>query len=185
MIKSIRTPPSCPGPASIAANFGQPGHFSGTYLETINFTPPETSFGEHHRPGFSTYPQFGSLEQIETELTAQGQPTLGLVRRYLRGSLHRGKGRSGRLHGKLSGQSFQPRGRAGERLWLGYRVILESVPKNRRRPRCHRCLPKLSARRNLGQRSTGAGPLAAILRQICANSRKNYLLTFPKMGPPK
>jgi hypothetical protein len=56
------------------ASFGQPGHFPGTYLETINFTPPLASFGAQHRPGFSTYPQFGFLEQIQTELTANGNP---------------------------------------------------------------------------------------------------------------
>ena len=57
-----------------AARFGQPGRLPGTYLETINFTPPSAAFGPHHRPGFSTYPQFGLLEQIQAELSRNGNP---------------------------------------------------------------------------------------------------------------
>ncbi|HMD59849.1 MAG TPA: hypothetical protein VKG78_00365 [Opitutaceae bacterium] len=57
-----------------ATRFGQPGRLPGTYLETINFTPPSASFGAHHRPGFSTYPQFGFLEQIQAELARNGNP---------------------------------------------------------------------------------------------------------------
>jgi hypothetical protein len=58
-----------------AARFGQPGRWPGAYLETINFTPPSASFGGHHRPGFSTYPQFGLLEQLQTELTRNSNPS--------------------------------------------------------------------------------------------------------------
>jgi hypothetical protein len=54
--------------------FGQPGRFSGTYAETTGFTPPSASLGAHHRPGFSTYPQFGLLEQIQGELKGSGDP---------------------------------------------------------------------------------------------------------------
>ena len=57
-----------------SANFGQPGRLPNPYLETVNFTPPSVAFGAHHRPGFSTYPQFGLLEQIQTALTQNGNP---------------------------------------------------------------------------------------------------------------
>lgn len=57
-----------------AAGFGQPGRLPNPYLETINFTPPSAAFGAHHRPGFSTYPQFGFLEQIQAELIRNGNP---------------------------------------------------------------------------------------------------------------
>ena len=57
-----------------AAGFGQPGRWPGSYLETVNFTPPGASFGAHHRPGFSTYPQFGLLEQIQAQLNRNGNP---------------------------------------------------------------------------------------------------------------
>jgi hypothetical protein len=57
-----------------AGKFGQPGRFPGDYLETVNFTPPSVAFGAHRRAGFSTYPQFGFLEQIQGELAKNGNP---------------------------------------------------------------------------------------------------------------
>jgi len=39
-----------------------------SYLETSNFTPPASAFGAQHRAGFSTYPQLGLLEQIDSEV---------------------------------------------------------------------------------------------------------------------
>ena len=52
----------------------QPGNFSGSYLETINFSPSRTAFGSHHFPGFSTYPAPGHLEEILAERTENGNP---------------------------------------------------------------------------------------------------------------
>jgi hypothetical protein len=57
-----------------AANFGQPGRLPDTYLETSNFSPPGAAFGPHHRPGFSTYPQFGFQAQLQSELAKNGNP---------------------------------------------------------------------------------------------------------------
>lgn len=54
--------------------FGQRGQAPADYLETIDFTPPGASFGTHHRAGFSTYPQFGLLEQLQAELATNGNP---------------------------------------------------------------------------------------------------------------
>ncbi|MDO8517904.1 MAG: hypothetical protein Q7S26_01250 [bacterium] len=49
-------------------------HLSGTYMQTVNFTPPSVAFGEHHHPGFSTYPESGHPEQIQAELAKNGNP---------------------------------------------------------------------------------------------------------------
>ncbi|MDO8407737.1 MAG: hypothetical protein Q7S95_00670 [bacterium] len=49
-------------------------HLAGTYIETINFTPPSVAFGPHHYPGFSTYPQTGHSAQMQAELTKNGNP---------------------------------------------------------------------------------------------------------------
>jgi hypothetical protein len=66
---------ACMSQASFdARRFGQPEQLPGTYLQTINFTPPGAACGVHHRPGFSTYPQFGLLEQIQAELITKGAP---------------------------------------------------------------------------------------------------------------
>ena len=54
--------------------FAQPGRFPGTYLETVNFTPPRVAFGGGHYAGFSTYPQFGFLEQVHTERATHSNP---------------------------------------------------------------------------------------------------------------
>jgi hypothetical protein len=52
----------------------QPGKLPGSYLETINATPPAVAFGPGHAPGFSTYPQPGHLAQIDAELKKHGNP---------------------------------------------------------------------------------------------------------------
>lgn len=46
----------------------------GSYLEMVNFTPPRVSFGPHRYAGFSTYPQFGLLEEIQDERAKNGNP---------------------------------------------------------------------------------------------------------------
>lgn len=56
------------------AKFSQPDRVSSSYLETINFTPPRVSFGEHHIAGFSTYPEFGKLEEVQAERLKNGNP---------------------------------------------------------------------------------------------------------------
>ncbi|MGA2379391.1 MAG: hypothetical protein ABSG85_08800 [Spirochaetia bacterium] len=47
---------------------------SGSYLELTNFAPPCVSFGPHHYPGFSTYPQPGALEDRQFHGNVSGQP---------------------------------------------------------------------------------------------------------------
>ena len=54
--------------------FFYPDHYPGTYLETVNFTPPRVSFGTRHQAGFSTYPQFGSVTQIHEERAKRDNP---------------------------------------------------------------------------------------------------------------
>jgi hypothetical protein len=44
-----------------------------TYSQFNHFAPPSTAFGEHHRPGFSTYPQPGLFDDIYTELARHKQ----------------------------------------------------------------------------------------------------------------
>jgi len=57
------------------AQFGNPDKkLPGSYLEMVNFTPSRVSFGEHHYAGFSTYPQFGLLEEIRDELAKRDNP---------------------------------------------------------------------------------------------------------------
>lgn len=51
-----------------------PSQVSEPYLQTINFTPPETAFSTSCVPGFSTYPQPGHLEQLQEELKKHGNP---------------------------------------------------------------------------------------------------------------
>ena len=50
----------------------QPEHLSGTYLEMVNFSPSHASFGAHYYSGFTTYPQFGLLEEIQAERAKNG-----------------------------------------------------------------------------------------------------------------
>jgi len=57
-----------------SVQFSQPGHFPASYLETVNFTPPRVSFGARGRAGFSTYPQFGFLDQIQEERGKNSNP---------------------------------------------------------------------------------------------------------------
>lgn len=45
-----------------------------TYSQINHFAPPSVSFGEHYRPGFSTYPQEGVMEQLYNELDRHGSP---------------------------------------------------------------------------------------------------------------
>jgi hypothetical protein len=56
------------------ANRVNPSQVPAPYLQTINFTPPETAFNTFCDPGFSTYPQTGHLEQIQAELHKHGNP---------------------------------------------------------------------------------------------------------------
>ena len=51
-----------------------PHRIAGSYSETVNFTPPSVAFGKTHYPGFTTYPQFGHLEDLRGELKRQGNP---------------------------------------------------------------------------------------------------------------
>lgn len=53
---------------------GNPPQPSEPYLQTINFTPPETAFAVSCVPGFSTYPRPGQLEQWQEELKKHGNP---------------------------------------------------------------------------------------------------------------
>ena len=46
----------------------------GSYLETVNFSPPATAFNDSSIPGLSTYPQPGHLEQWQAELEKHGNP---------------------------------------------------------------------------------------------------------------
>lgn len=43
-----------------------------SYLVSVNFTPPRIAFGQLHRPGFSTYPMPGHLEEIYAEVKKNG-----------------------------------------------------------------------------------------------------------------
>ena len=45
-----------------------PGHTASSYLEAANATPPDIAFSRFNRPGFSTYPMPGVLEQIRDEV---------------------------------------------------------------------------------------------------------------------
>lgn len=51
-----------------------PEHHRGSYAQHNRFTPPSVAFGAHHRPGFSTYPLWGHLEQLRAELKRHGDP---------------------------------------------------------------------------------------------------------------
>jgi len=44
-----------------------------TYSQHNHFAPPSVSFGKHHRPGFSTYPQPGLFDDIYEELAQHRQ----------------------------------------------------------------------------------------------------------------
>ncbi|MDO8495544.1 MAG: YlbF family regulator [bacterium] len=57
-----------------SVKFSEPGQFPDSYLETVNFSPPRVAFGPHHNPGFSTYPQPGTLEQIQEEREKNSNP---------------------------------------------------------------------------------------------------------------
>ena len=56
------------------AKRADPNRFPGTYLQTVNFSPPEISFGAGHTAGFTTYPQPGLLKEIEQERKKNGNP---------------------------------------------------------------------------------------------------------------
>ncbi|MEP7291830.1 MAG: hypothetical protein ABI835_08595 [Chloroflexota bacterium] len=45
-----------------------------TYSQANHFAPPEVSFGSNYHPGFSTYPQFGLMEQLYDALQMRGSP---------------------------------------------------------------------------------------------------------------
>jgi hypothetical protein len=44
-----------------------------TYSQHNHFAPPSVAFGQHHRPGFSTYPQPGLFDDIYEELASHKQ----------------------------------------------------------------------------------------------------------------
>ena len=44
-----------------------------TYSQHNHFAPPPVAFGNHHRPGFSTYPQPGNFDEIYEELARHQQ----------------------------------------------------------------------------------------------------------------
>jgi hypothetical protein len=54
-------------------SFDLGGNKEITYSQHNHFAPPSVAFGEHHRPGFSTYPQPGLYDQIYQELAAHHQ----------------------------------------------------------------------------------------------------------------
>jgi hypothetical protein len=50
-------------------------HISDTSYSKFNhFAPPEVSFGANYRPGFSTYPQTGLMEQLYATFLKHGNP---------------------------------------------------------------------------------------------------------------
>ena len=51
-----------------------PGKDNPPYLRAINYTPPAVAFCDQCKPGFSTYPQPGLLEQWHDELNKHGNP---------------------------------------------------------------------------------------------------------------
>ena len=52
----------------------RPDQTPASYLEAANATPPEVAFSPFNRPGFSTYPEPGHLDQLWSELARQGNP---------------------------------------------------------------------------------------------------------------
>jgi hypothetical protein len=46
---------------------------SASYSQHNHFAPPSVAFGNHHRPGFSTYPHPGNFDDIYEELTKHRQ----------------------------------------------------------------------------------------------------------------
>jgi hypothetical protein len=46
---------------------------NNTYSQHNHFAPPSVAFGNHHRPGFSTYPQPGLFEDIHEQLSRHKQ----------------------------------------------------------------------------------------------------------------
>jgi len=54
-------------------SFQAGGPKEGTYSQHNHFAPPWVAFGNHHRPGFSTYPQPGLFDDIYEELAKQRQ----------------------------------------------------------------------------------------------------------------
>ncbi len=46
-----------------------------SYSQFNHFAPPEVSFGVNYRPGFSTYPQTGLMEQLYTTFLKHGNPS--------------------------------------------------------------------------------------------------------------
>jgi hypothetical protein len=49
------------------------GNHEHTYSQHNNFAPPSVAFGNHHRPGFSTYPAPGRFDDIYEELATHKQ----------------------------------------------------------------------------------------------------------------
>ncbi len=49
------------------------GNQETTYSQHNNFAPPSVAFGNHHRPGFSTYPAPGRFDDIYEELAKHKQ----------------------------------------------------------------------------------------------------------------
>jgi hypothetical protein len=49
------------------------GNHENTYSHHNNFAPPSVAFGNHHRPGFSTYPAPGRFDDIYEELARHKQ----------------------------------------------------------------------------------------------------------------
>ncbi len=49
------------------------GGQEATYSQHNHFAPPSVAFGNHHRPGFSTYPQPGRFDDIYEELAKHKQ----------------------------------------------------------------------------------------------------------------
>jgi hypothetical protein len=49
------------------------GHQETTYSQHNHFAPPSVAFGNHHRPGFSTYPAPGRFDDIYEELDKHKQ----------------------------------------------------------------------------------------------------------------
>lgn len=86
--------------------FSRPGHFTATYLETVNFTPPRVAFGSRHYAGFTTYPQFGGLEQIQAERSGNNNPPWASVEGTALNPGDAERGRAGELMEPYLGTLF-------------------------------------------------------------------------------
>ena len=54
--------------------FARSDNHGVTYSQHNHFAPPPVAFGDHHRPGFSTYPQPGHFDEIYEELARHSSP---------------------------------------------------------------------------------------------------------------